>query len=251
MTVPSRFATKLTAGVFEHQVAGLRLPDREYLVGEFVLGGTEAASVKNHADPSNPLTVQGSPVYNANSVTVRSHVSVGFGFLTGIVPHEGHTLIVVRKNATQATTVKVVGMGVGTLFGARQFGADNYFSMGETANNEGARRPRPASASEVYFECGIHSPVNPQRVTGGYASMYWYTSGNVRQTALSATQALANRTMYQEYFIGSTGLTDSVTTNNLEVFFVAIYNKALTLAGIDATHDAIVAYYAARGVTVI
>ena len=52
MAAPARFATKLTAGAFAYPIAGLRLPDRRYLVAEYVLGGTEAelahAASQNH-----------------------------------------------------------------------------------------------------------------------------------------------------------------------------------------------------------
>lgn len=252
MSAPARFAAKMTAGIFTNPVAGIRLPDRDYLVGEYLLGGTQAESVMNRAIPANVMTVQGTPTYNANSVLVRSHVTAGYGFLTNFIPHLEHTLIVVRKNASVVgTSPKVVGnaSGGGGLFGARQFGSNNYMSMGENAANQGANRAVPP-AGQIYFEAGVHSLRNPQLLTGGFGTLYYY-SGGTQQAAVSADLGIINRISWTQYCIGSTSLTDSTATNNLEVFFAAIYNKPLTPAGIDAAHDAIVAYYATLGVTVV
>jgi hypothetical protein len=114
--------------------------------------------------------------------------------------------------------------------------------MGESANNQGANRALPP-VGQIYFEAGVHSQRNPQLLTGGYGTMYYY-SGGVQQVVVSATLTGVQRSAWTQYCIGSTFLGDTVATNTIEVFFVAIYNKPLTPAGIDAAHDAIVAYYA-------
>jgi hypothetical protein len=255
MTAPSRFALKLEDGGFVAPVAGLRLPDRELLVGEYILGGNEASSIKNHANPARPLTVQGSGmVYNAHSVTLKSG-STGYGFLTNIIHDDQITLIVIRKPSTVTSTVQCVfceGMTAGPWFGARQFGADNYFNLGETsANNNGAHRVRPA-AGTIFFEAGVSPALyNPQWLTGGFGTLFYY-SGGVQQAAVSPTLASwATRNTLTQICIGGSAIDDTVTTGVFEVFFVALYNKPLTAAGIDEAYQNIVAWYADLGVTVV
>jgi hypothetical protein len=254
MAAPARFAAKMTAGVFTAPVAGMLLPDRVYLVGEFLLGGTQAESIRNRANPAVPMTVQTGvegPVYNAHSVTVRSHGTAGYGFLTNILPDENYTMIVVRKNAAIATTVKIAGQASTNFWGPRQSAADNYFNTGEGASNTGAKRAKPSSAAEIYFEAGVHQARNPQLLTGGLGKMYYYSSGGVQQEVLSDTVVNLARNFYAQICIGSTFLTDTRPDNTIEVFFVAIYNKPLTPTQIDTAHAAIVAYYATLGVTVV
>lgn len=249
-------AMKLTSATFNSALKGLRLPSRKKLVGEYLLGGTQAESIKNRADPTKPLAVQGTPTYNANSVVVRSHPSAGFGFTAGIIPSDDATIIVVRKNASiNGAQPQVVGIpsnfDVNYFYGVAEYGTSNWGRNGEGALNQGASRTKP-SAGTIYFEALTLSRQNPQLVTGGYGKLYYYSSG-VQQEATSANiNPIGRRQLYQRQIsIGTTNLTDSVNNNNLEVYFVAIYQRTLSAAEIDAAYQSIVAYYAARGVTVV
>lgn len=247
-------AMKLTSATFNSALKGLRLPSRKKLVGEYLLGGTQAESVKNRANPSKPLTVQGAPTYNANSVVVRSHASAGFGFTTGIIPSDDATLIVVRKNATIGSQPQIVGISDAVFtdgfWGVREYATFNWGSNGEGAPAYGASRAKPTSGT-VYFEALTLSRKNLQSLVGGYGKLYYYSAG-AQQVSTSANLIVADRrSMYQRQIsIGTTNLTDSVNNNNLEVYFVAIYQRTLSPAEIDAAYQAIVAYYAARGVVV-
>lgn len=242
-------AMKLTSATFTSSLKGLRLPSRHKLVGEYLLGGTQAESIKNRANPAKPLTVQGAPTYNANSVVVRSHPTDGFGFTTGIIPADDATMIVVRKNASiNGSQAQIVGAYPSALLGFAEYGASNWGRNGEGALNQGASRAKP-SAGTVYFEALTLSRQNPQLTTGGYGKLYSYSAG-VQQVSTSANIIATSRRAVTQVCIGSTGLTDSFNTNNLEVYFVAIYQRTLSPAEIDAAYQAIVAYYAARGVVV-
>lgn len=243
------FATKLTAATFNGALKGLRLPNREKLVAEYVLGGSEAESIKNRADPSRPLTVQGTPTYNTNSVLVRSHATLGYGFLTGIIPADDCTLIVVRKNASQGGSVPKVVMDSTARFGMGQFGSNNYGYNGEGATNQGANRAFPA-AGTIYFEALVMSRQNAQRTLGGYGKLYYFSGGSLTSTTSANLNNTARR-LLGAFCIGTTSLTDTVTNNNLEVYLVAIYQRPLSEAEIEEAYDAIVAYYAALGVTVV
>jgi hypothetical protein len=249
----SKFATKITDGLFTAPLSGIRLPQRDYLVGEYILGGTEAETLKNRANPSLPMTVQGTGhVYNANSVVIRPHATLGYGYLTGVLPHEHATLIVVRKNGTAATTTHIVGfINTGSLWGARQHGTNNYMSMMEPNPTGGAPRPKPG-AGTIYFEAGVQSVLNAQTGVGGKTSLYYYSAG-VQQVALAPTAGVligTRRLMTVPVAIGTTSLTDS-GSSTVEVYYVALYNRPLTPAEIEAAYQAIVAWYATRGVTVV
>lgn len=244
------FATKLADATFTSALKGLRLPSRRKLVGEYVLGVSQVESVKNRANPALPLTVQGAPTYNAASVTVRSSATAGFGFKSGILLNDDATVIVVRKNAAIAAQTHVVGMrdSAGARLGMMEFAA-NYGHNGETANNAGANRATPG-AGTIYFEALVMSVQNPQLLTGGLGKLYYY-SGGVQQVATSAAVGASDIRARTQVCIGSDSLLDSITTNTIEVYFVAIYQRPLSAAEIDAAYNAIVAYYATRGVTVV
>lgn len=245
------FATKFPLQTFTSSLKGLRLPDRTKLAGEYVLGGTQAESVKNRANSTLPLTVQGTPTYNANSVIVRSDVSTGFGFLTGITPAVDSTLIVIRKNATVASQPIIVGTTpTANTFGMLQFGANNFGANGETLYGLGARRTRPASASTIYFEALVMSAQNPQLVTGGFGKLYYY-SGATQVEVVSTDLNTFQRRLTGPLYIGTTFLNDSISTNNLEVYFVALYQRPLSASEINTAYTALVAYYAALGITVV
>lgn len=247
-------AMKLTSAAFNSALKGIRLPSRLKLVGEYLLGGTQAESIKNRAKPANPLSVQGAPTYNTNSVIVRGGTS-GFGFNTGIIPSDDATLIVVRKNASITAQPQVVGASSSfssdQFFGVSEYSASNWGRNGEGALNQGASRAKPAAGS-IYFEALTLSRQNPQLSTGGLGKLYYY-SGGVQQVATSANvNSVGRRFLYQRQIsIGTTNLTDSTTNNNLEVYFVGVYQRPLSPDEIDAAYQAIVAYYASRGVTVV
>jgi hypothetical protein len=242
------FALKLSDATFTSSLRGIRLPSREKLVAEYLLGVSEAESIKNRADASAPLTVQGVPTYNAASVTVRSSFTTGYGFKSGLIPADDATIIVVRKNDALGANPFVVG-DRGNYIGMHRFAGNNYAHNGELADNQGASRV-PPGAGVIYFEALVRSAQNPQRATGGLGKMYYYSAG-VQQVATSANQNLVGRRAQTQLCIGSDSLSDSVNNNTIEVYFVAMYQRPLSAVEIDAAYDAIVAYYAARGVTVV
>ena len=245
----SDFALQLENGAFTNPRRGLRLPNRDRLVGEYILGGSQALSIYNHADINNPLIVQGSPTYNANSVTVRGHASTGYGFKSGIVPADDATLIVVRKNAAIASAPLIVASPpTGNPFGMLQFGSNNYAANGENLYGLGARRPTPASASQVYFETLVMSRQNVQRTIGGYGKLYYYSSGTQVEVVSTDLNTTARRSI-GEICIGSNLLDDSVNNNSVEVYFVGMYQRPLSAAEIDEVKVQLTAYYLNLGIT--
>lgn len=257
----SRFATKISDGqhVPTNQMIGLRLPDRNALVGEYILGVSEAESIKNRADPSNPLTVQGAGhVYNPATVTLKSSLTVGYGFISNIIPDEHATLITVRKKASLGTNTMSAGYlnGAGA-WGFRMFGASAEYFPGwdSSALNAGGSRPTIPAAGTLFFGAGVSNILNPQLGTGGKSKYYWY-EGGVQQLGEAATQSAlqsmrrAQVTATARFAIGSNVLSDSGTSTTFEIAFAALYQKPLTAAEVEIAYRAIVAYYASRGVTV-
>jgi hypothetical protein len=245
---------KLADAIFTTgSLKGIRLPNRRKLVGEYVFGVSAAESQKNRANPSKPLTLQDPSsqiVYDAVSAKLRSSATTGYGFLTGIAPADDATLILIRKGGAG---VQLFAMGhASTWVGFRQFGTNNYGANGEPANSSGANRPSPAN-TDIYFEAVVLSRKNNQRGTGGFGKLYYYSAG-VQQVATSAqlnTAAARGAWATTQIAIGSNQLTDSITTNNFNAYFAAIYQRSLSAAEIDEAFQSLKADYATRGVTVV
>jgi hypothetical protein len=255
----SRFATKITDGLFSQpaQLTGLRLPSRDALIGEYMMGVSEAETIKNRADLSNPLVVQGTGhVYNAATVTLKSSLTVGYGYTTNYMPDEHSTLIIVRKRGTISTNTFFAGMATPAAWGFLNFGTASHFHGFDPAANGGAVYAVPPAAGILFFQAGVSNILNQQLGTGGKATHYWYESGvqtsiqTPTATALASVRRLMSNAT-NRFAIGSNTLSDSGTSTTFEVAFVAVYQRPLTAAEIETAYRAIVAYYATRGVTVV
>jgi hypothetical protein len=74
--------------------------------------------------------------------------------------------------------------------------------------------------------------------------MYYYSGGS-QQAVVSPDPMLAGtRRGWKQYVIGSDKASDTIATNSVEIFFVALYNKPLTAGGINTAYAAIRDYYA-------
>jgi len=246
------FATKITDATFTSPRRGRIIKDRTKLVGEYFLGVDQASTIKNHANAAAPMTVQGSPIYGAHSVTVKSHATLGYGFRTGIVPNDDGTLICLRKRSNQATSVEVVCTPNPSRWGFHEFGGDLYGGNGEGSQNLGASRTIAGQFASVFFEAIVLSPQNPQLLTGGYGKLYHYDDGDgVQHEIVSAALRSTGRGPSMQLCIGTTSLTDSVAGSFQEVFYVAIVNRPLPPAEIGDVYTRAKAFYAALGVPIV
>jgi hypothetical protein len=225
---------KLPSATFSKSklITALTLPVRTGLVSEFVLGGSQASSIKNLADSSFPLTVTGVPEYFDNSVLVK-YSGYGNHYFTESknVPLVDMTLISIRKKAVVgASGVATTGNYTGFL---DYTPLDFYNSQSGTAANV-ANLPNPTH-SNFFFEAA----------TGPYygiAKVFLYTDG-VLSTALQ--ESLGGARPALPFVIGS-----SYGGGIGEHAFMAVYDRLLSDAEIAQAYAAMKAYYAARGVTV-
>jgi hypothetical protein len=246
------FNLKLADAAFPTSLRGLRLPNRRKLAAEFVFGVSEAESCKNRADPSLPATAQGggSITYTSVSAHVRSHASAGYGFLipSSIIPADDATLIAIRKGGGGTTCVQIGNAAM--WCGFRTFGATNIGANGEQSTAQGAQRSAPAG-TDVYFESLVLSKRNAQRAINGYGKLYYYDAGGVQQVATSANLGTTARSAWagKQLAVGSTVNTDTISTNNFDAYFFALYQRPLSAAEIDEAYQSLKVDYATRGVT--
>lgn len=239
------FNLRLVDAVFPTSLRGLRLPNRRKLAGEYVFGVSQAESVKNRADASKPLTVQGAPTYTATSANVRSSTNTGFGFLTGMIPNDDATMILVRKGGSGA---QAIFAGIAPAIGFLDFGANTFGANGEGNPYTAASRPIFSNAV-VAFEALVMSKANVERNIGGFGKLYTYSAG-VQQVSTSVNPSVTGRIGGVQIAIGTNQLTDSIDTNSFDVYFFALYQRPLTAAEIDEAFQSLKADYATRGVTI-
>lgn len=223
-----------------------------FAVGEYIFGTDQATSVFNYVDPAAPLTVQGVPTYNANSVVVRSSASAGYGFKSGIVPDLEFSLILVRKPAATASVPLIAGFSAPSgdpMFGPYQFGGNTYMGGGETLYTNAPSRATPAGAT-IFAE--MISVAKDVRTVGRYSA-----GGALVKVTAPADRAIVERMAndnatqyYRQVVFGSNDLSDSINTNTVEIYYGAIINKALTDQEADEIYASLVSFYAARGVTI-
>lgn len=238
---------------FPSPLYGEILSDREKLVGEYVFGVDEATSIINRADPDNPLTVVGAPVYGAAGVTLKSHLTdpAASGFETGIVLHMEGTQLIVREHAAIASTGYIFAPKGIAHAGFGQWATNQRAAFVMNATNKGAFWARGDIAVGVpYFEAAVYP--EPGELGIGY-----HSDGGVliSETAkvLGGADAPSSNIPYQEGAELSIGglLSDSITTNTYVVRYAAIYQKPLTPDQVATAYAEIKAWLLAeRGVTV-
>lgn len=226
---------KIATASFTKVLTALSLPVRTDLAGEYILGGSFAESSRNLANPAAPLTVQGAPTYNVNSVIVRPGPG-GFGFNTGLSASMDWTLLAIRKHSPNGNGV-IIGNGTGQMSGLGQFGANNKMYNGVSNYALGATRASPA-AGAFYFEAGVAT-------YGGATNLYSYSAG-VQQVA---TEAAAGGDHAANVYIGSTGLSNS-GAYDCEAAYVAFYNRRLTSDEVDVAYQSLKAFYALKGIAI-
>lgn len=219
-----------------NQLTSLTLPSRVGLVSEFILGGSEAASIRNHANAAAPLTVVGTPTYNANSVTVASGGYGNNGFDLGVAPPQSDiTMLLIRKKASTGTDINAFSNGSYLGFYGYN-GADFYNTQSGTAPSI-ANLSRPTH-SNFYLQIGTGS-------LAGKGTVSLYTDG-----VLTSNTGTANGGSSR----GTTSLkigTDISNVNGIgEVAYAALYSRILSAAEIAAAYASLKAYFAFKGVTV-
>jgi hypothetical protein len=213
-------------------LTSLTLPNRSGLVSEFVLGGTQASSIINHASPSTPLTVTGTPTYNPNSV-VTATGGYGSNYFTESknVTTGDFTIISVQKKPTSANA----GIAAAQLTGFGDYaGSDIYNSSSGVAPNI-ASLAFPTHGN--FFFRAATAPL------AGKAKMFLYTAGIVASIEATANGGIPRPA--SPVIIG-TGYASGI----MEVAFYAMYSRILSDAEIAAAYASLKAYYAYKGITV-
>lgn len=222
---------------FSQVVSSLTLPDRTGLVGEFVLGGTQAESITNRAAPSlADMTVVGSPTYGVGFAKVRSGGAYGsIGFDTGLTTPENPTLIVlVRKD-----TLFPVALGSAGFNGFVNYNNQPslYNSMSGTLSNV------PQVSVPGHTDFAFFAGLLPKGAPG---QIYTYASGALT-TNTGETNGGASRGT-ETLKIGTT--LENVGIGIADVAYAAVFERLLSADDIDDAYLSLKAFMATRGVTV-
>lgn len=229
---------QISGATFSNVLTSLTLPDRSALLGEYLLGGTQASSIKNRANPAKPLTVVGAPTYTARGAVTTNASN---GFMTGISGGADITLLAIRKVPSSANFTVAVGDDTDSnkIYGLAQYQGFNYVydSVGVTTGlNNGAKVAAPAAGTSYFMQAAVSK-------SGGLSRIYQYASGV--QSHVDAVTAFTRTPA--EIRIGGGPRSDAGVT--CEIGYVAIFDRALAAAEIDAAYASLAAYYASLGVT--
>ena len=234
--MPSSYAVSGTG--FTKSLASLTLPDRTNLVGEWVFGASQGATVVNRANPGLPLTPTGAAVtYNANSVIIAAGAGGG-GYDSGIVPSGDSTWIMVKKPANTPGSGSMATASASTYQGFASFGTNSYFRNGLSSQATGGVRVTPAVGT-ITFSCGRFN-------YAALADLFYYSTGVQQQS----TSGVAGSGAPANIVFGSTTILPG-TVSTHEIYYAAVYNATLTPTQIDAAFQSLVAYYGTLGITVV
>lgn len=229
---------QIAGATFSNTLTSLTLPDRTELLGEYIFGGTQAESIKNRANPALPLTVVGTPTYTAHGAVTTNGSN---GFLTGISGGADITLLAIRKLPSSINFTCAVGNDTNSnqLYGLAQYNGTTYLfdSVGfTTGENNGAQLAAPASDTSYFMQAAVTK-------SGSLSRIYQYASGvqSFDDASLAMTRIPA------EIRIG--GGSGSNAGFTCEIAYVAIYDRALTAAEVQAAYASLAAYYSSLGVT--
>lgn len=235
---------QLAGTSFSRAITSLTLPDRRDCVGEYIFGGSQAASIINLANAAAPLTpivAGGAATYNPHSAIVQNNTgSNAIGFNTGITPYYDCTLILIRKTAVPQYMLIMGGEatdGTGTSYGIAQLSTSEGAGAGFTpATSVSASASRVVPATGFFFSAAVLQQ-------GAKSTLYAYTAG-----VIGNTQSAAARSMSPA--VCQIGANTWGSPQTCEIAYAAIINRILTSAEVDAAGQSLKAYFAALGVTV-
>lgn len=224
---------------FSKVLTSLTLPDRRNLIAEYVFGGDFASSARNLANAAMPLLEVGTPVYGTNYARVQSGTG-GFGFNTQITPLVDCTMIDVRgtpsNTAGSTYTLAAGAMGMYHRSGNFLFKGGTYSSLDMGAlNNNGE--------SAWNFTAGVSN------IGGGIAKhLRGNSATGVLSEAIAANARLAGSTGIA--YLGTANCTSTVSAVQHSHAYLAIFDRILASAEIDAIYQSLRPYMARRGIII-
>lgn len=226
---------------FSKVLASLTLPDRTGLIAEYLFGTDFSTSSRNLANYAVPLLQVGTPTYGSNYARVRSGTG-GFGFNTQITPLADCTIIDIRgasSNYMASTYMLCAGeVGMYHRSGNTIFKGGTYADLSHGAINN-AYNP----ASDFTFTAGVTSDGS------GFAKHY---KGDVTTGVLSVGTAANARTGTSTgiAYLGTANCSSTVNNIDHSHAYLAIFNRVLTQAEVDAVYQTLKPFMARRGITI-
>jgi hypothetical protein len=228
---------KINDATFSNYFSSLTLPNRSGLIGEYILGGTQAASTRNRATPASPLTLIGTPTYSTNYATVASTNSSGTtnGFETGMLPPSDCTIISISNRGTGIGPGFHAGYGpgaTGLYFDGSNFSFSNGYTNGAVDEAFVPLTPPSADSTAFFMQAGVGR-------IGQTGRVYVYKSGSV--VFDDSTRTDSSRDGAATLKIG--GATQSPFSNTLNIAYCAAFNRLLSQSEIADVYAQLKAYY--------
>ena len=225
-------STFIENAAFSKVIAGIVIPNRDGLVGEFFMGGNEDSSIRNIAG-GPPLVAVGTPIYNDGYVYMEGG---GYGdnrFDTQISPTSSsdETIIVILKRHLNDYPASCHSSSFSGLFNYNKQTA-YYNGQGGSLSNVADVPPPPTGGPDFYMTAGA----------GEFAQLgeaHSWESG-VRTTAIAEVVG-GNRPTAPYKFCNSTG--------RCNYAYFAIFNRKLEVAELDIVYANAKTFLASRGVT--
>lgn len=230
---------QIAGASFSKVLASLTLPDRSGLVAEYIFGTDFATSSRNLANADVPLLEVGTPTYGANFARVQSG-SGGFGFNTQITPLADCTIIDIRgpisNGAASTYMISAGSMGMYVRAGNHIFKGGTYASLDAGAvNNNGA--------NTWNFTAGTSND------GAGFAKHFRGNAATGILTAATATVARTGTSTGVAY-IGTSNSSSSTAGVQHSHAYLAIFNRILTEAEVDAAYQTLRPFMARRGISI-
>lgn len=219
---------------FVHTVASLTLPDLDGLVAEYVLGGSQATSIVNRANAAAPLTVVGTPTYNAHDAFVTNGGYGNNGFDTGLAPVGDVTMIAISKTASIGTHQPFMSAVAGTSLLGFEIDSTVRFSnsiWGVAPNLAALSTP---STPNFIFMGGVG-------VLGAASKLYLGNAGALTNNTGSQTGLNPRHTGGTIHMASN-----NVTSGQGSVAYAALFNRAMTEAEVLAAYLSLRSYYTGK-----
>lgn len=231
---------RITGASFNNPIASLTLPFRDGLVGEYLFGGTEVASIRNLANPAKPLTKVGSPVFGGGYVRVSSGPTDGsHGFDTGMAPplDDISIITVVRKVAGKGFPPFISTVDPYTGF-------HNYTNVPALYNSQSGTM---ANVADIPVPAHTNFAFIAGLLPKGLKGRIEVFDGGVKSTNTAEVNGGPSRPALL-WRIG-TSLANS-GEGQADIAYIATFDRLLTSAEVDDAYASLKAYLGTRGVTV-
>jgi hypothetical protein len=228
---------RVSGVTFTKVIASLTLPDLNNLALEVVLGGDESKSITNRANPANPLTTVGTPVYAPYYVGLSGGNFAHNGFDTGYVPQGDVTIITICSVPGNNSFSPIQGLiGGQTILGIEVFPSSmRFFNSQWSAPPDNPSVNVSGQGGNFCFFAGTGALGQP--------GIAYFISGDADDPTIvksTGTSSGGARNSGAPLSIGT------AATGGGNAAYVCIFDRVLTEAQLVAVRASLLSFYAGK-----